>query len=137
MTPYSDVTDEQWQSIVPLIPEAGSRKRRVRGRPVTDTRAVLNGVLWVIYSGAAWASMPKRYPAYQTCHRRFSTWYSAGVFNQVLTRLYGEAGVVLSETIKARMRPKRKAAPPPAQPMPFVSVNVPTLTYLASLRRAA
>lgn len=137
MTPYTDVTDEQWQSVVPLIPEVCARRPRVRGRPVTDTRAVLNGVLWVIYSNAAWASMPKRYPAYQTCHRRFKTWYSAGVFKQVLTRLYGEAGGALCETIKARMRPKTPAKPPRMPAMPFVSVNVPKLTYLASLRRAA
>ena len=137
MTPYTDVTDEQWQSVVPLIPEVCSSRPRVRGRPVTDTRAVLNGVLWVIYSNAAWASMPKRYPAYQTCHRRFKTWYTAGVFKQVLARLYGEAGAALCETIKVRMRPKKPAKPPRAPAMPFVSVNVPKLAYLASLRRAA
>lgn len=137
MTPYSDVTDDQWQSVVPLIPEVCSRGRRIRGRPVTDTRSVLNGVLWVIYSNAAWASMPKRYPAYQTCHRRFKTWYSAGIFKQVLTRLYGEAGSELCETIKARMRPKKVVKPPRPPAPPFVSVNVPKLAYLASLRRAA
>ena len=133
MTPYSDITDEQWARIMPLFPEFACRGR-VRGRPLTDTRAVLNGVLWVIYSNAAWASLPKRYPAYQTCHRRFSSWYSRGIFKQVLTRLYGEAGAELCETIKRRMREKKPAkAASPA----FVTVNLPKLTYLASLRRAA
>ena len=136
MTPYSDITDEQWERIVPLFPEFGPRGR-IRGRPLTDTRAVLNGVLWVIYSNAAWASMPKRYPAYQTCHRRFTAWFAAGLFKCVLTRLYGEAGVALCETIKARMREKRPAKPR-TQPSPaFVTVDLPKLTYLASLRRAA
>jgi transposase len=136
MTPYSDMTDEQWRRVLPLFPEFQSRGR-VRGRPLTDTRAVLNGVLWVIYSDAAWASMPKRYPAYQTCHRRFKTWFSAGLFQQLLTRLYGEAGIVLCDTIKARMRVKGSAKAPRVPPTPFVTVNVPTLTYLTSLRRAA
>jgi transposase len=81
--------------------------------------------------------MPKRYPAYQTCHRRFKAWFSAGLFQQVLTRLYGEAGVLLCDTIKARMRVKSSPKAPRVPPAPFVSVNVPTLTYLASLRRAA
>lgn len=137
MTPYSDITDEQWERIVPLFPELSARGHRVRGRPLTDTRAVLNGVLWVIYSNAAWASIPKRYPPYQTCHRRFAAWYAAGIFKQVLACLYGDAGLALCETIKARMRAKKPAQPRKSVPPPFVTVNVPTLTYLASLRRAA
>ncbi|MDG0022837.1 transposase [Trinickia sp. Y13] len=136
MTPYSDMTDEQWRSIEPLFPEFNSRGRG-RGRPLTDTRAVLNGVLWVIYSNAAWASLPKRYPAYQTCHRRFKAWHDAGVFQQVLTRLYGDAALELCETIKARMRVKSPVKQPRMPATPFVTVNVPKLTYLASLRRAA
>jgi hypothetical protein len=59
------------------------------------------------------------------------------LFQQLLTRLYGEAGIVLCDTIKARMRVKRAAKAPRVPPTPFVTVNVPTLTYLASLRRAA
>ena len=136
MTPYSDMTDEQWERIVPLFPEL-SRRRRSRGRPLTDTRAVLNGVLWVIYSNAAWASIPKRYPAYQTCHRRFSAWYASGIFAQVLTQLYGQAAVALCESIKARMREKKPTKPRKPTPPPFVTVDLPKLTYLASLRRAA
>lgn len=136
MTPYSDMTDRQWQSVVPLFPEFNTQGR-VRGRPLTDTRAVLNGVLWVVYSNAAWASMPKRYPAYQTCHRRFKAWYCAGLFKQILTRLYGASGAALCETIKGRMREKRPAKPPRFPSTAFVSVDLPRLTYLASLRRAA
>jgi transposase len=96
---------------------------------------VLNGVLWVIYSGAAWSSMPRRYPSYQTCHRRFRTWYLSGVLKQVLGRLYGEAGNALCDMIKLRMRTTlstRKLDLPV-----FASVEAPTLSYLASLRRAA
>lgn len=136
MAPYSDMTDEAWQRILPLFPEFTSRAR-ARGRPLTDTRAVLNGVLWVIYSNAAWASMPKRYPAYQTCHRRFKAWYSAGLFKEVLARLYGDAGAALCDSIKARMREKSSARKPPLPPAVFVTVDVPKLAYLASLRRAA
>lgn len=136
MTPYSDMTDDEWGRVMPLLPELCARGR-VRGRPLTDTRAVLNGVLWVIYSNAAWASMPKRYPAYQTCHRRFKAWYTAGVFGDVLEKLYGEAGAALCDMIKARMRAKKPPKPRVPTPAAFVSVDLPRLTYLASLRRAA
>lgn len=135
MRPFRDITDAQWARIVPLFPELG-RGGRVRGRPLTDTRAVFNGVLWVIYSNAAWASIPRRYPPYQTCHRRFTAWYAAGILPRVLKRLYGEAGEALCETIKRRMREKRPAKPR-MPPSPAFDTNLPKLTYIASLRRAA
>jgi transposase len=134
MTPYREISDEQWDRVVTLFPELQQRTQ-TRGRPLTDTRAVLNGVLWVIYSGAAWSSMPRRYPSYQTCHRRFRTWYLSGVFKQVLHQLYGEAAGALCDSIKVRMRATVEAKKPIATA--FGSVDVPTLSYLASLRRAA
>lgn len=136
MTPYRDLTDEQWQCVGSLFPELQPRAQS-RGRPLTDTRAVLNGVLWVIYSGASWSSMPRRYPSYQTCHRRFKGWHTSGVFKEVLAQLYGEGANALSESIKLRMRMKtRPLNGMPAAPA-FVSVDAPMLAYLASLRQAA
>lgn len=135
MTPYRDITDEQWRHIVPLFPELHPRIQS-RGRPLTDTRAVLNGVLWVIYSGAAWSAMPRRYPSYQTCHRRFKAWFASGVFKQVLVQLYGDASTALCESIKMRMRAQSNSAKGASVPA-FATVDAPTLAYMASLRRAA
>ncbi|GLU34845.1 transposase [Trinickia caryophylli] len=134
MTPYREITDEQWHRVVTLFPELQPRLPS-RGRPLTDTRAVLNGVLWVIYSGAAWSSMPRRYPSYQTCHRRFKIWYDSGVFRHVLAQLYGDAAETLCDSIKLRMRSTlgSRTLSVPA----FSSVEAPALSYLASLRRAA
>jgi len=70
MTPYRDINDEEWQRVTPLLPELRPRSE-LRGRPLANTRSVLNGVLWVMYSGATWSAMPRKYPSYQTCHRRF------------------------------------------------------------------
>ena len=84
MTPYRDITDEEWQRVAPLLPELRPRAE-LRGRPLANTRAVLNGVLWVMYSGATWSAMPRRYPSYQTCHRRFKAWHESGTLKQVLT----------------------------------------------------
>src|SRR5215471_10756424 len=76
-----DLTDLQWASLNPLIPEPTRRNDR-RGRPWKDRRAVLNGVLWVLRTGAPWAELPDRYPSYQTCHRRFQQWVRSGILKE-------------------------------------------------------
>lgn len=81
-----DLTDEQWAIIEPHIPKV-ARRADGRGRPRQDDRAILNGILWVMRTGAPWKDMPERYPSYQTCHRRYQGWVKAGVFEQVLRTL--------------------------------------------------
>lgn len=103
LKPWRDITEEEWQRVVPLLPELRPRAE-LRGRPLANTRAVLNGVLWVMYSGATWSAMPRRYPSYQTCHRRFKTWYDEGVLKRVMAELFGDEGVALCITIESRMR---------------------------------
>jgi transposase len=61
-----DLTDEQWQVVEPLIP-VPPRRPDGRGRPRIDAREILNGILWVMRTGAPWRDMPERYPSYQTC----------------------------------------------------------------------
>jgi transposase len=80
-----DLTDQQWTIIEPLFEE--KRRPDGRGRPWRDARAVLNGVLWVLRTGASWHDLPDRYPPYQTCHRRFQQWRKNGVFRDLLTCL--------------------------------------------------
>jgi transposase len=75
-----DPTDEQWdvlKSIIPALP----RRHDGRGRPWCDPRAVLNGMLWLLRTGAQWQDLPPRYPAYHTCHRRFQRWVHSGVLD--------------------------------------------------------
>ncbi|MGU7779827.1 transposase [Burkholderia sp. PU8-34] len=103
MTPYRDLTDNEWRRVAPLLPEMQPRTE-LRGRPLANTRAVMNGVLWVIYSGATWSAMPRRYPSYQTCHRRFKVWHETGTLMQVMRTLYGDAGMNLCNTLATRMR---------------------------------
>jgi transposase len=45
---------------------------------------VLNGILWILRTGAPWADLPDRYPSYQTCHRRFQHWVRAGLLRSIL-----------------------------------------------------
>lgn len=77
-----DIVDEQWAVIEPLIPQ--SPRKDGRGRPRVPDRPVLNGILWVLRSGANWEDMPDRYPPYQTCHRRFQEWSTGDTFEHIL-----------------------------------------------------
>lgn len=103
LTPHRDITEDEWERVLPLLPELRPRTE-LRGRPLANTRAVLNGVLWVMYSGATWSAMPRRYPSYQTCHRRFKAWYDEGVLKRVLIELFGDEGLALCISIETRMR---------------------------------
>ena len=81
-----DLTDEQWAILQPYIPEP-PRRDDGRGRPWKPARDVLNGILWILRTGAPWQDMPDRYPPYQTCHRRFQRWEQEGVMDKILLSL--------------------------------------------------
>ena len=53
----------------------------------------MNGVLWVLRTGAPWADLPDRYPSFQTCHRRFQQWVRSGVITRIMTALAHELSV--------------------------------------------
>lgn len=72
-----DLTPEQWHVVDPLLAADPVRKDR-RGRPWSDRQQVLNGVLWILRTGAPWKDLPDRYGAYQTVHRRFQHWVRSG-----------------------------------------------------------
>lgn len=78
-----DLSDEQWAVVAPHLPE----RTCTRGRPRRDDREILNGILWVMRTGAPWADMPDRYPPYQTCHRRFQEWVNNGTLERILRAL--------------------------------------------------
>jgi transposase len=95
-----DLKDEQWAVVEPLLPKP-PRREDGKGRPRVDDRAILNGILWVLRTGAPWHDMPSRYPSYQTCHRRFQEWVKKGVFEEILRALVKDVkergGLDLSE----------------------------------------
>jgi transposase len=80
-----ELTDEQWALVEPVL--RPRRREDNRGRPWHDTRAVLNGVLWILGSGAQWSELPGKYPPYQTCHRRFQSWIREGKLVELLRLL--------------------------------------------------
>jgi transposase len=81
-----DLTDSQWKRLAPMLPKPRLRQDG-RGRPWRDPRDVLNGILWVMRTGAPWHDLPSRYPPYQTCHRRFQLWARSGALRRMLSRL--------------------------------------------------
>jgi len=86
MARREELSDEQWSIIEPLLGEM-PRRSDGRGRPWRDNREVINGILWILRTGAPWADLPERFPPYQTCHRRFQTWVKDGTLRKVLTAL--------------------------------------------------
>ena len=76
-----ELKDFAWGVIAPLLPN------RPCGVPRVDDRRVLNGIFWVLRTGAPWADLPRRYPPYQTCHRRFQLWQRSGRLDRLLQRL--------------------------------------------------
>ncbi len=80
------LTEKQWEKIRALIAD-GPVREDGKGRPWKDKREVLEGILWIVKTGARWRDLPKEYPPYQTCHRRFQQWVEEGVFDKVIEAL--------------------------------------------------
>ena len=83
-----------------LVADIFNESRR-SGRPRTDDRLMLNGVLWVLCSGAAWRDMPERFGPWSTVYQRIRHWCNRGAFDQMLKRLHiklNEHGLIDLET---------------------------------------
>jgi transposase len=108
------LTNEQWEFVKQRIP-----KERGGGRPRHDARRILEGILWILRTGAQWRHLPKEYPTYQTCHRRFQEWRKAGVIREILEdlvrHLQSKGRVDIAETfidasfVEAKKGAKRSA----------------------------
>ncbi|WP_218080722.1 transposase [Anthocerotibacter panamensis] len=80
-----DVTDEQWAILQSLLP----KQPQGPGRPRTDDRKTLNGILWVLKTGSSWQDMPDVYGSRITCWRRFKAWATDGTWDRVWRSLLG------------------------------------------------
>jgi transposase len=59
------LTEAQWQRIAPLLPKPPKEHKGVR--PGIENRRVLEGILWILQSGARWQDMPEKFPHPSTC----------------------------------------------------------------------
>lgn len=81
-----ELSEAQWQRISDLLPgKAGDP-----GRSGADNRLFVNGVLWVLRSGAHWQDLPPRYGKWKTVHKRFTRWAQADVWEKVFASLVGD-----------------------------------------------
>jgi transposase len=78
-----ELTDQQFAVIRDLLPG----KPGDRGRTAEDNHRFINGVLWVLRSGAHWHDLPERYGNWKSTHKRFSRWARSGVWEAVFKRL--------------------------------------------------
>jgi transposase len=78
-----ELTDEQWELVSEMIPRRMART----GRPARDPRVMLNGIMWILGTGAPWRDLPERFGPWQTVHRYFSQWRKAGVFARIIDAL--------------------------------------------------
>jgi transposase len=81
-----ELSDAQWDRISDFLPG----KPGDPGRTGRDNRRFVNGVLWVLRSGARWQDIPERYGKYKTVHKRFTRWANAGVWDKVFASLTGD-----------------------------------------------
>jgi len=78
-----DLSNEQWEQIAPHLPPEKAKT----GRPAKEHRQVLNGILWVLRTGAPWRDLPERYGKWTTVYSRFQRWRKNGVWDRVFARL--------------------------------------------------
>lgn len=81
-----ELTDEEWQQLEPLLPP----QQPAAGRPAKDHRTVLNGMVWILRTGAPWRDLPDRYGNWKTVYSRFRRWRDAGIWDQILIALQGD-----------------------------------------------
>ena len=79
------LSDQQWQRICPLIPES-----KPGGRPPLPRRLILNGIFWILRTGAPWRDLPEEFGAWQTVWRLFDQWNGDGTLDKILQSLQGE-----------------------------------------------
>ena len=72
------LTEKQWKEIGPLLP-----KLRSSGRPWKNNRLVIEGILWILRTGARWKDLPEKYPSPSTCWRRLKLWEEQGVWEKI------------------------------------------------------
>ena len=79
-----ELTDTQWETIKNLLPPERTGQK---GRPKKDTRKMMNAILWVLKSGAAWRDLPERYGPWQTVYSRFVKLQKDAIIDQICREL--------------------------------------------------
>jgi len=94
-----ELTDNERSAIKSMLPN------KPRGVPRVNDRRVLNGIFWVLRSGAPWRDLPNNFGPYTTCYNRFVRWRRAGVWAKIMSALAGshDAAVQMIDTSIVRV----------------------------------
>ena len=94
-----ELSDFEWAAIKPFLPNKSRGVRRV------NDRRVLNGIFWVLRSGAPWRDLPVCYGPRTTCYNRFVRWRKAGVWDRIMDSLAAahDAAVQMIDTSIVRV----------------------------------
>lgn len=77
-----ELSDEAFARVADLLPANGRR-----GAQWHDHRTILNGIFWILHSGAQWRELPERYGPWQTVYWRYNRWRQDGTIDRMLERL--------------------------------------------------
>ena len=77
------LTDAQWARLAPLLPPQQPKTGSRGGGPNKDDRLVVEGMLWILRTGAPWRDLPKDYGPHSTVANRFYRWWRAGILERV------------------------------------------------------
>ena len=78
-----ELPDEQGKIVEPLLTQPSART----GRKAKDPRLMLNGILWILRTGAPWRDLPQRFGPWKTVYHYFCRWRDDGTFDRVLETL--------------------------------------------------
>ena len=94
-----ELSDSEWSVIDAMLPN------KPRGVPRVDDRRVLNGIFWILRSGAPWRDLPAIYGPRTTCYNRFVRWRRAGIWESIMKALAArhDAPVQMIDTSMVRV----------------------------------
>ena len=82
-----ELNHQQWERLKPLLPP----QKPHTGKPNNDHRTIINGILWILRTGAPWRDLPERYGKWESVATRFYRWQKAGIWNRILENLQADA----------------------------------------------
>jgi len=77
---FTELTDKQWNVISKHLPKPART-----GRPRSDDKKTINGILYVLITGCRWSEMPEKYGTKSTAHLRLQTWQQRGIWKKILS----------------------------------------------------
>lgn len=103
-----DINDEVWALLEPHMPG----RRGQWGRIAKDNRQFVNGVFWILRTGAPWRDLPPRYGKWSTVYQRFRRWRDRGIWEKLLEILVNEPDFewLMIDTSHRKARPHTTGA---------------------------